>query len=68
MEESKFMRAKEVAQVLETSTSFAYQIIRQLNKELDEMGYMTVSGRVNRQYFYERIYQGEKGGGVDARL
>lgn len=59
--EKKIMRAEEVAQVLEISTSFAYRLIRKLNNELEEKGYVTVSGRINRQYFYERIYQNEKG-------
>ena len=30
----KFMRAEEVAEVLEVSTSFAYKVIRQLNNEV----------------------------------
>ncbi len=52
----KFMRAEEVAEVLEVSTSFAYKVIRQLNNELKAKGYITIAGRVNREYFYERIY------------
>lgn len=58
--ENGFMRVEEVAEVLEVSTSFAYKIIRQLNSELKAKGYITVSGRVNRDYFYERVYQGGK--------
>ena len=50
------MRAEEVAEVLEVSTSFAYKVIRQLNNELKAKGYITIAGRVNREYFYERIY------------
>lgn len=34
----KFMRAEEVAEVLEVSTSFAYKVIRQLNNELKAKG------------------------------
>ena len=52
----KFMRAEEVAEVLEVSTSFAYKVIRQLNNELKAKGYITIAGRINREYFYERIY------------
>jgi len=29
--------------------------MRQMNKELKEMGYFVVSGKVNRKYFMERV-------------
>ena len=48
---NQFMRAEEVARELEVSRSYAYRLIRQLNAELREKGYMTIAGRVNRQYF-----------------
>ena len=38
------------------SRSYAYRLIKQLNAELREKGYMTIAGRVNRQYFKERLY------------
>ena len=53
---NQFMRAEEVARELEVSRSYAYRLIRQLNAELRENGYMTIAGRVNRQYFKERLY------------
>lgn len=49
--DNKFMRVEEVAEVLEVSTSFAYKVIRQLNDELKAKGYITISGRINREYF-----------------
>ena len=36
------------------SKAYAYKIMRKLNAELDEQGYITVSGRINRKYFMER--------------
>ena len=57
---NRFMRVNEVAEALEVSVPYAYKIIRKLNEELDSEGYLTVKGRVNRDYFYERIYS--KGG------
>ena len=30
-------------------------------RELKKQGYITIAGRVNRSYFYERIYRAEKG-------
>ena len=53
---NQFMRAEEVARELEVSRSHAYRLIRQLNAELREKGYMTIAGRVNRQFFKERLY------------
>ena len=53
---NQFMRAEEVAQELEVSRSYAYRLIKQLNAELREKGYMTIARRVNRQYLQERLY------------
>ena len=52
----KFIRAEEVAEVMEISVPYAYKIIRKLNQELTDKGYITVTGRVNREYFNERVY------------
>ena len=40
------------------SVAFAYKIIRNLNAELKQKGYITVSGLVNREYFMERTCYG----------
>lgn len=53
----QFMRADEVARELEVSKSYAYKLIQQLNGELQEKGYITIAGRVNKQYFRERLYE-----------
>ena len=60
--EKKFIRAEEVAKELDVSVPYAYKIIRKLNDELKAKGYITVSGRVNDQYFNERIYGAERRG------
>lgn len=52
----KFIRAEKVAEVMEISVAYAYKIIRKLNQELSDKGFITVTGRVNRDYFNERIY------------
>ena len=49
-----FMRVEEVAQELGVSKSYAYKIVQKLNKELKNKGFLTISGRVNKQYFMER--------------
>ena len=57
--ENKFIRVDEVAMELDVSTSYAYKLIRQLNNELKAKGFVVIAGRVNRQYFNERLYGAE---------
>ena len=58
---NKFICAEEVAQELSVSKPYAYKLIERLNDELKEKGFITISGRVNRQYFNERLYGMGKG-------
>ena len=57
---NRFICAEEVAQELSVSKPYAYKLIRQLNEELKAKGFITIPGRVNRQYFYERLYGARK--------
>lgn len=56
MENSMFVNAATVAADFGVSESMAYRIIKKLNTELKEKGYITVAGRVSRQYYQERTY------------
>lgn len=58
--EKPFMTAEEVAKELGVSKGYAYKLMRQLNAELQKKGYITVSGRLNRQYFMERLYMTQR--------
>ena len=60
MNQTKFIGAEEVARELSISKPYAYKIIRQLNDELKSRGFITISGRVNREYFNERLYGTKK--------
>lgn len=51
---SNVVRIKEVAERMDCSESKASSIIRKLNDELKAKGYITIAGRVPRQYFEER--------------
>lgn len=56
-----FLKAEQVMTEMQVSKAKAYKIIRQLNDEMEHMGYITVQGRVNADYFYERCrYRGGK--------
>lgn len=48
------INAQEIAGIMECSEGFAYKLIRQLNQELQDKGYITRTGRVPRKYFFER--------------
>ena len=54
---NQMLRVTDVTKELDVSESYAYKIIRQLNKELKDKGFITIAGRINRQYFNERIYE-----------
>ena len=60
MENTSFMKVDEVAQELGISKSYAYKIVQKLNDELKSKGYITISGRINRGYFNERLYEAGK--------
>ena len=59
LNEKVFMDAKDVMEVLDISSSKAYEIIRDLNKELKAKGYMTVYGKVNTNYFVKKFLYSE---------
>lgn len=47
----EMIRAEEVAERLGISRTSAYSVIKELNRELAEKGYMTVTGKVSKDYF-----------------
>lgn len=51
-----FVDAQQVAKDFGVSTGYAYKMIRAMNEELKNQGYLTVAGRVSRKYYLERIY------------
>ena len=59
LNENSFMRVDDVARELGVSKSYAYKLIQRLNAELREKGYLTISGRVRRKYFTEKLCYGE---------
>lgn len=51
-----FMRVDEVAKELGISKPYAYKLIRTMNEELKETGCITIAGRIDRKFFYEKFY------------
>ena len=54
-----FLTVEEVAAELDVSKSYAYKIVKQLNEELKKLGYLTVAGRVNTNYFRKKVCYSE---------
>ncbi|MBE6017916.1 MAG: DNA-binding protein [Lachnospiraceae bacterium] len=54
MSEMKFYNADDVAEIMQISKAKAYEIIRELNGEMEKMGYLTVKGRVNSTFFHKK--------------
>ena len=51
-----FMRVNEVAEELGVSVPYPYTLIRQMNEELANTGCITISGRIERKFFHEKVY------------
>lgn len=56
MAKKQMMNVRDVMEVLDVSESKSYAIIRALNKELSDSGYLTIPGRVSTAYFEEKVY------------
>ena len=55
MTNKNFMTAQDVADALGVSKSYAYKLVRQLNDEMEALGYITVRGRVDANYFRKKV-------------
>ena len=56
MNKNLFIKAEGGAKELDVSKPYAYKLIRKLNEELKNRGFITIAGKVNRQFFEEKIY------------
>lgn len=53
---SLYYSAADIQEMLEVSRSVAYKLLRQMNAELEEQGYIVIPGRVPKKFFAEHIY------------
>lgn len=56
MRECLFYTAPEIAEMLGISKGHAYKLVKQLNEELANRGYITIAGKVPKKYFAEHYY------------
>lgn len=55
MTDKPFLIPADVMKLMGCKRSAAYALIRKLNKELQEKGFITLQGRVSKKYFLERM-------------
>lgn len=53
--ENVLLNAKQVSQIMNVGLSRAYEIMRDLNKELKIKGFYTIPNRISKVYLLERI-------------
>ena len=59
--EKYVLTAKDISEICGVSESKGYQVIRQLNDELKQKGFITFAGKVSKAYFYDRMYGRKEG-------
>ena len=56
MNERIYLTAIDIQEKLGISRSKAYQVIKGLNQELEQKGYLVINGKVSKRYFEEKFY------------
>lgn len=56
MTEKIYYSAQEVAAMLGISRGKAYGIVREMNNDLKEKGFLTIAGKIPVEYFKEKWY------------
>lgn len=55
LKQAEFYRVDDVMKMMGVKETKAYELIRDLNKELKQKGKIVVAGRVSKKYFDERV-------------
>lgn len=53
--ESPYFTQQEVCQLLGISRTSAYKLIKKLNEELEQKKYITIRGKIPKEYLYKRL-------------
>lgn len=56
MNKNYMVKAQDIVDMLGVSKGHAYIIIRQLNRELEDSGYIVVSSKIPRAYWDKKFY------------
>lgn len=68
--DKNFLNVTDVSKYMDISIPMAYKIIRRLNSELNQQGFLTVAGKVSKLYFEKKVFGMEMmtGGDTNASL
>lgn len=58
-DEQEFYDSPGCSRRFSVSKSYAYKLVRQLNDEMEALGYITVRGRVDANYFRKKVCYSE---------
>ena len=61
---TQFYNVNDVSQMLGISKSHAYRVIREMSQILKSKGFITISGKISKAYFNEKIYGGINNAGI----
>ena len=64
MNEKIYYNAEEVSKMLGVSMGKSYKILRGMNKDLADRGFLTIAGKIPVEYFKEKWYGSAKEAGV----
>lgn len=53
---TKFLTAKDVAEIVKISETSAWRLIKKLNAELEKKGMLVIKGKISKRYFEEKTY------------
>ncbi len=64
MNEKLYYNASDIAEMLGVSMGKSYKILREMNKDLADRGFLTIAGKIPVEYFREKWYGAAKGVGA----
>ena len=56
VQEKMYMDVDDVCAILGVSKAYAYNLMREYNKELKAKGYIVVAGKISTKFLAEKIY------------
>lgn len=51
----ELLKVNDVAKICNISIGTAYRIMREVNKEMQKNGYITIRGRVNKKFLFKKL-------------
>jgi len=59
---AQLLTVKDVEKICQVKQGKAYRLMKEINDEMKEKGYIVIRGRVNSKFLYEKLGLGDKNG------